>query len=1240
MIQYDPQDLARSLFEESGDALFLFDPDTDQLLEVNRAALRLTGMAREQLLLLPATSLFRTEGGHPGSDTGLRRAGQHTGIFHSQEGYSLRTADEKVWLPVNLSIARLHVRPKPLGMITARDVRAVRDAHLRLKTVEAELRRVIGSVSDCLWSADIDATGVWTYRYFSPVVQRLTGQPPEFFLPSLRNWWNIVHPEDRPRWEKAIHQLRRGHATQEEYRIVLPNGSMRWVRDSIQVSRAAPAPATPAAKTPPGSRPATESARPLKVDGVLTDITERKATEARLAEERALLRTLIDNLPDLIYIKDPVGRYLLDNAAHQKFLGVGAPEQVLGRTVNDFFPGDLARRHHADDLSIMESGQLVLGREEQVVDRHGDSRWLSTTKVPLRDADGEVVGVVGLSRDITEARRNAEELERERYLLLMMMDTSPDIIYFKDLQSRFIRVNKAAARKFGVASPDEVVGKTDFDYFTEEHAHDAYQDEQEVIRTGRPVVGKEERETWPDGHETWVSTTKLPLRDPAGSITGTFGVSRDITASKRAEADLRRARDAAEAASRAKSEFLANVSHELRTPMHGIIGMTELALDTELGREQREYIGMVKASADALLTVINDILDFSKIEAGKLQLDPVPFGLRETLGDTIKALGLRAHQRGLELACHVAAGVPDHLVGDAARLRQIIVNLVGNAIKFTDTGEVVVQVKGHQGQEGQQGQEGRQVLGPFGPSGPFGSFVNLHFSVRDTGIGIPPDKQGVIFDAFVQADGSTTRKYGGTGLGLAITRRLIEMMGGRIWVESEPGKGSTFHFLANFGAGAASEAPAKPFREPADLRGLRVLVVDDNATNRRILEEMLAAWDLRPTAVDGARAALAELERAVTIGEPYRLVLLDAMMPEMDGFELARSIRARPRLADLPLVMLTSGGEAGEGARCRELGIAVHLLKPVKQSEVLGAVRHVCGRPGSPPGRTAAGWGQPRATPAQRRRLRILLAEDNPVNQVLAVRLLEKQGHQVVVAGNGKEALRILGIGTQESSNGARGAGKEIPPTPHFDLVLMDVQMPEMDGLEATAWIRTWEANRDDQTAGRRLPIIAMTAYAMKGDREKCLIAGMDAYLAKPIQQRELLQALERLLPGSAPGDDSPILVEAGDQLLDPAVALARVGGDQKLLGDLVRLFNRECPAWLADLRAAVAAGDADTVLRTAHSVKGSVGTFGARPAFDAAQRLEKMGREGDLSGAAAACDELEALLRRLLPALEVLAAG
>jgi PAS domain S-box-containing protein len=1036
-------------------------------------------------------------------------------------------------------------------------------------------------------------------------------------------------------------------------------------------------------------------------------LDERKRADEALVAEKHPLHALMDIIPDLIYFKDRQSHFIRINKALAKLFNLSDPAQAAGKTDFDFFTAEHAQEAYNDEQEIITTGQPLVGKEEKETWQDGHVTWVSTTKMPLCDATGSVVGTFGISRDIT----NRKLAETENSRLAAIVNSSDDAIFSSNREGFIATWNAGAERMYGY-SAEEVKGKH-ISVLIPEDRRGALAVHQEKLYRGESIVHYDQEHARKNGSRLPVALTLSPIKDAAGAVTGVSVISRDmterklaekalieteeglaaaqriahigswdwnvqtdtarwsdetfrifgltpgqlddhrrvflelihpedrvrvdraltdalegignydieyrikladgtekvihsqgevlkdaagkprsirgtnhdITEKKRAEEELHRAKEAAEAASRAKTEFLANVSHEIRTPMNGIIGMTELALDTPLSAEQREYLTMVRDSGNDLLNLLNDVLDFSKIEAGRFSLDPTEFNLLDLLATSLRPMAVRASQKGVEVSCKPSPGVPARVIADAGRLRQVIVNLVGNAIKFTEHGEVVVGID-------VQSQEDECTV--------------LHFTVRDTGIGIAPEKQKAIFEAFTQADNSMTRKYGGTGLGLTISSRLVQMMDGEIWVESALNKGSTFHFTARLGRAKAARAESAP-TEIVSLRDLAVLVVDDNSTNRKILDAILKHWSMRPELAASGEEGLVALHRAASAGTPFPLVLVDALMPGMDGFRLAARIKRTPSLSGATVLLLTSGGQRGDVARCGELGIAVYLIKPVRQSELLEAIQAALGK--------ARGKGRlpviTRHTLREnRRKLRILLAEDNVVNQLLAVRLLEKRGHTVTVAANGREAVALI--------NQSR-----------FDVVLMDVQMPEMDGFEVTAVIRRAEASTE-----KHLPIIAMTAHALVGDRERCLTAGMDGYVAKPIKSEDLIAAIENLGQLPEVTEAAPAATPREQEPLDAASALAHVEGDAGLLKELVALFLEELPGMLASLRAAVAAADANAIKRAAHKLRGALGNFPAQPALQAAGRLEDLGREGRLSEVEPACAELATEIDRLTTAL------
>jgi two-component system sensor histidine kinase/response regulator len=1082
---------------------------------------------------------------------------------------------------------------------------------------------------------------------------------------------------------------------------------------------------------------------------VKSESAQGKKAGKALIDEQNILRTLIDTLPDNIFIKDVEGRIIIDNNAHQRTLGANALEEVVGKTDFDFFPRELAAQYDADEKRIIKSGEPLIDREEPVVDKEGNQRWLMTTKVPLRDRRGKITGIVGFNHDITERKQADEKLAEERNLLRTMIDNLPDLIYVKDMQGRKIISNLADWQASGGKAMEDVIGKTDFDVYPAELAARFWADDKAVIDTGVSIIDREEPARDPLGNPIWLLTTKVPLRDVTGKIQGLVGIGRDITLQKQTEnelirektfletlnrnspvaivvldnqeniiscnpsferlygytsaeiigkeldplittqdtfreasaytrqamtgsvhaigkrrrkdgalvdveifgvpvrvgeekmgalaiyhdiSELVRARREAEEANRAKSEFLANMSHEIRTPMNGVIGMLELALDTSLTPEQSDFLQSSLQSAEALLILLNDILDFSKIEAGHLDLETIDFNLRNTVEDVAFTLAKRAQDKGLEMACLIHPDLGSDLRGDPGRLRQIFVNLVGNAIKFTHQGEIVVHAEPLEETE---------------------THAFVRFSVQDTGIGIPLDRQAAIFDRFTQADGSTTRRYGGTGLGLTICKQLVEAMGGKIGVESTPGIGSTFWFEINF----EKQSREKPTTAPLTLGSvsiseLRILVVDDNQTNRMILTKNIEGMGSRSDAVASGFKALESLRNAYRAGDPYHVVLLDMQMPGMDGEQTARAIKSDPAVKDVKIIILTSMGQRGDAVRFETLGCSGYLLKPVKQQMLFDAVVAVLThKEDQGPGLVT------RHILSEKRKsgLRLLLAEDNPINQKLAVVLLQKAGYSVDAVETGGQAF-------EKAKSG------------QYNSVLMDVQMPEMDGFEATQKIREWEKDK-----GLHVPIIAMTAHAMQGDRERCLEAGMDDYISKPLEPKVLFNVLNRWVPSlelpengsqalgetqdytsmptlpsfsedqfhdeeglfgeeAKPSADAGSIAPVNSPLIPPAkllpidfeAALHRFGDDRNFMMELCREFMAGLPDRLTEIRAALEAKDTNSLGRLAHNLKGIALNFSAEPLADLALKLEGLGKREDLADAPALLQELEAAVRAL----------
>ncbi|MCC7086964.1 MAG: response regulator [Pirellulales bacterium] len=907
-----------------------------------------------------------------------------------------------------------------------------------------------------------------------------------------------------------------------------------------------------------------------------------------LHESEQRLQAISENTSSVVYVKDVQGRYLFVNRRFEQ-LFKRAKYDILGKSDEEVFPAPYGKLFRDYDLRVLAAGKPIES-EETVPHDDGIHTYISN-KFALYDSAGKAYAVGGISTDITALKKAEQALLDAEARYSSLIESLPLRAWSKDLQGRFTFVNKAWFNNRG-KSLAEVVGKTDFDFNPPELAKKYQEDDLRVAQTGQVFEDIEEFQVTGDEDRRYIQVLKSPVLNAGGEVVGTQGMSWDVTDRVMAEHAMRLAKEAAEAANRAKSVFVANISHEIRTPMNGIIGMSELLLDTPLMPDQREYVLMINESADSLLSVINDVLDFSKVEAGKLDLESIPFELDEVLGDALKLLALRADKKNLELAWQMKPDVPPVVVGDPARLRQIVINLVGNAIKFTELGEVVLRVS----------------IGEIDVRK-----ITLQFSIHDTGIGIPTDKQHSVFEPFEQADTTTSRRHGGTGLGLTISTKLVRLMGGRIWLESQSSRGSTFHFTSQFDLpdAASIESSTENLR---DLRDLRVLVVDDNTTQRGILMELLANWGLQPHGVSSAAEALKLLRQSPDHKKSIQLVLADAQMPVHDGFWLAEQIDRDPALRTATIMMLAATRRPEDAERCRRLRVEGYLSKPIKPSELLDAMMAALGPLVEGPLLEMPAT----EAAAPMRSLNVLLAEDSPVNQRVATALLEKWGHRVTIANNGRQAIATAAAG-------------------QFDLILMDVQMPEMDGLEATVAIRQREL-----IAGGHLPIVALTAHAMKGDRDRCLEAGMDAYVTKPIRSKELCRVIGEVVDRPKTLNTAASLdadSDATDTILSDCChnwdeALSALHGDRKLLAELIDIFREECPKLCREMTTAIELQDTRTVQRTAHTLKGSLGHLAAAEAHGLAEQIEAHAKRGNLGDAEQLWLKLRAKLDELDPIL------
>ena len=930
------------------------------------------------------------------------------------------------------------------------------------------------------------------------------------------------------------------------------------------------------------------------VVGTIALAIERKQAEESLRKSELLYHSLVEAIPQCIFRKDTESRFTFVNQFFCQTVQLTA-EEIIGKTDAEIFPPGLAAKYQRDDGSVMRSGIT-----QQIVEAHakpdGSTSYVQLIKSPLRNGRGEVIGIQGMFWDVTERRNTEQALAKERDQMRALMDNVPDRIYFKDTDSRFIFCNKALSERLGLKNPDEAVGKTDYDFHPPDRAREFHEDEQRIIITGEPMVNKIEEQTALDGARIWASVTKVPTRNRGGYLTGIIGISRDITALKCAEEELALARDQALESVKLKAQFLATMSHEIRTPMNGIIGMLDLLVSTQLKPEQHDFAETASHSAHALLEILNNILDLSKIESGRLTLEQIDFDIREVVEDTVELLAPAAHAKEIELASLVPSTFPVILRGDPARLRQVLLNLVGNAVKFTESGGVQVRVSAQPTSEGG---------------------VELRCEVRDTGIGITPQAQATIFQAFTQADGSTTRRFGGTGLGLSICQQLVEVMGGDIGLKSEADRGSTFWFTVPL---QTADTPTSAAKTPPGLQNLRALFVAEDSFLREILGEYAVQAGITATFAATGAEALAELQRATRTGQPHQLVTFDLDLPDMEGLAFAQAIEADSALAGIRLVALAPINRRLESEVVQTAGLSACLLKPLKRARLLeGLARAMAGAPAeiiaaaTPADSPTAGLGVSPRSPGAKP-LRLLLAEDNPINQKVALLQLHRLGFDAQIAHNGREALAAL----------------DRP----FDVVLMDCHMPEIDGFDATRQIR---AREQAGHWGTRPPlyIVALTADSLHDTRDKCLAAGMNDYIKKPVQLPELEAAMQRAHYRQPNHASTPASPAAGAL---PTLDLATLeslrdlseSGQPDLVTELVDLFIADVPPRLKKIEAGAASGDAAAVYAQAHTIKGSAGNLGAKAMAALCLAIERPAKAGRLTGTEGPIRELLAEYERV----------
>ena len=1172
------QERFEGLLESAPDAMLVVGEQGDIQL-ANAQAEMLFGYSRDELLEQKIEMLVPLDvrGRHPA----LRQ-----GFFDRARGDAIRMAlelrgrakDGRI-VPVDISLSPIESAEGMVVVASVRDITERKKAEQVILESEERIRQITQSATDAITSSDRDGN----ITFWNKGAELIFGYTEEEALGMSTTM--LVPEEYRDLREQRLTEFRE-HG---EHPLAGQTVEQLGVRKDGGVF---PMEVSFGTWTVGGE---------IYTSAVLRDVTERKEAERKVKESQHQLQAIVDNLPSSVIMKDREGRYLLSNAYFEQATGLASAD-ILGKRDSDFLPRERAEDIMAVDREVMDSKESRQF-EQGMPHPDGTVHDYLTTKVPLRDESGEVYGLVSLGTDITSRKVMEKELADQLAFVEALVDSIPNPIFVKDTSACFVTFNTAYERAFGMRRED-YVGKTvlELDYISED-ARKAYHEEDAGLIADGGMAHHAFDIPFADGrsHDVLYWSIAFDLSD--GSVGGVVGVIVDISEQKQLERELAEAKQAADAANQAKSDFLANMSHEIRTPMNAVIGMAHLALQTELTPKQRDYLRKIDSSAHSLLRIINDILDFSKIEAGRMDMEKVEFHLEDVLDNLGNLVTVKAEEKGLEILFHAEPDVPLALVGDPLRLGQILLNLSGNSVKFTDSGEIVVRV---------------ELVDKTDDT------ARLRFSVSDTGIGMTPEQAAKLFQAFTQADTSTSRKYGGTGLGLTISKRLCEMMGGEIWVESEPDRGSTFIFTAEFGRPA--DARERRAGTVGDLRGMRVLVVDDSATSREILTEALEAMTFRPVAVGDGPSALVELDKAAAEGSPFELVLMDWKMPGMDGIEASRRIKSDHKLTATPtIIMVTAYGREEIMRRAEEAGLEGFLIKPVNQSVLFNTIMDVFGRKVQREARPLRPDEANREALESMRGARVLLAEDNEINQQVATELLQSVGLEVEVAADGRQAVDMASAGG-------------------FDAVLMDIQMPELDGFEATAALRAVDGLQD-------LPIIAMTAHAMAGDREKSLEAGMNDHVTKPIDPDALFATLAKWVrPDEARAARAREAEEAGAAEaasdaspgalpgVDTALGLSRVAGNAKLYRKLLVDFHRDYASAVEDIRAALDQNRMTDAQRLAHTAKGVAGNIGAMDLHKAAVAVDAALKDEDQDKARQALEPMAESLGEVITGLDVLA--